>query len=180
MHVRDLMSQPVVTCHVNDPMNYAARLMWEHDSGVLPVVNDAGTLTGILTDRDVCMAAYTQGRSLDAILVNSAMARQPIAVHAEATLGDVEQLMAKHQIRRVPVIDEADRPIGIVSLNDLVREGARSRDPLKLGLQKVAHTLAAICQPHANDRKAAGAAASDLQLERTARGQRARLADAPR
>jgi CBS domain-containing protein len=51
--------------------------MWDHDCGAIAVVND-GKLTGVITDRDLCMAAYTQGRALDALLVNTAMAQQLI------------------------------------------------------------------------------------------------------
>src|SRR5678816_480962 len=56
MQARDLMAKPTVTCHVNDPLNIAAQRMWDADVGALAVVNDDGELTGIVTDRDICMA----------------------------------------------------------------------------------------------------------------------------
>ncbi len=147
MYAEELMSCPVATCHVNDGLNIAAQLMWDYDCGAVPVVNDEGRLVGIITDRDVCMAAYTQGRSLDAILVNSAMGRHVVAAHKSATIGEIERLMAEHQIRRIPIIDDAGCPIGIISLNDLALESDAPDSRMKQGRQKVAHTLAAIGHP---------------------------------
>jgi CBS domain-containing protein len=63
--VQQVMTMSVYSCHVNDHLGTAAKLMWEHDCGVVPVVNDDGRAIGMLTDRDICMAAFTQGRVLD-------------------------------------------------------------------------------------------------------------------
>lgn len=155
MRAQDLMTSPTITCHVNDPLNVAAHKMWEGDVGALPVVNDDGKLTGIITDRDICMAAYTQGRSLDAILVNSAMARHVVSATPTATLADIEQLMAKHRVRRIPIVDAAGFPIGLVSMNDLAIESVQPDTAMKQGPSKVAQTLAAICQHRAQAGKAA-------------------------
>jgi len=145
MRVEELMSHPATTCHVNDPLSVAAQLMWDHDCGALPVVNDEGKLTGMITDRDICMAAYTRGCSLDAILVNRAMATHVIAVRGEQMLAEVEELMAKNQLRRLPVVDDVGTPIGVISLNDLATESVQPDSEMKHGLAKIAHTLAAIC-----------------------------------
>ena len=155
MHAEDLMTSPAVTCHVNDPLTIAAQLMWDHDCGAVAVVNDDGKLVGMLTDRDVCMAAYTQGRSLDALLAHGAMCKHVVSTHAKRSLDEVAQVMAHHQIRRIPVIDAEGKPIGIVSLNDLARESAQPDTKMKHGAQKVAHTLASICTPRISKRSAA-------------------------
>ena len=155
MHVQDLMTHPAVTCHVNDDLHDAAQKMWDHDCGVLPVVNDEGKVTGMITDRDICMAALTQSRPLHELLVNLAMAKHVIAVRPEQTPGEAEQLMTQHQIRRLPVVDAANRPLGVISLNNLAIEAVRADTRLKHGVSKVAHTLAAVCQPHAATQHAA-------------------------
>ena len=59
-----------------DSLNRAAQIMWERRCGCVPVI-DAGRVVGLLTDRDVCMAAYTQGRRIDDIAVTTAMSRPP-------------------------------------------------------------------------------------------------------
>jgi CBS domain-containing protein len=152
MRVQDLMSHPTVTCHVNDPLTVAAHLMWEHDCGALPVVRDDGKLTGMITDRDICMAAFTQGRRLDELLVNAAMAKDVISVHPDQRLDEIEQCMAEHQVRRLPVVDADHKPIGVLSLNDLAIESARPDSLMTDGPSKIARTLAAICQPRVSGR----------------------------
>lgn len=147
MKARDLMTTPAITCHVNDPLNVAAQRMWDHDIGMLPVVNDDGVVTGVVTDRDVCMAAYTQGRAIDSILVNAAMGMHAVCVEEGASVAEIEGLMAKNQVRRIPVVDADHKPIGVVSLNDLAIESAQPDTSIKHGLAKIAHTLAAICRP---------------------------------
>lgn len=146
MRARDLMTTPAITCHVNDTLNSVAKKMWDADVGVMPVVNDEGTLTGMVTDRDICMAAYTQGRSLDEVLVNSAMAMHVVSAPPDAFISDLEALMANHQLRRIPIVDGDGKPIGLLSLNDLAIESVQPDSRMKNGPVKVAHTLAAICQ----------------------------------
>lgn len=155
MRVQDLMSQPAVTCHVNDSLNVAAKLMWDHDCGAIPVVRDDGKLAGMITDRDICMAAHTQGRLLNDMLVNAVMAKPVFSVRPDQMAETTEQLMARHQVHRLPVVDPDDKPIGIISLNDLAIESAQPNTRMKDGLAKVALTLAAICRPRGEKRKAA-------------------------
>jgi CBS domain-containing protein len=145
MHIKEIMSQPAVTCPERSSLDQAARLMWEFDCGVVPIVSDDGRLAGILTDRDICMAAYTQGRPLQDIPVTTAMTREVVAVHADDGIEQAEGRMRERQIRRLPVLDGDGRPIGLVSLNDLARLAGRAR---KSGVDReLVQTLAAVCQP---------------------------------
>jgi CBS domain-containing protein len=145
MHVKDIMSHPIVTCHVSGTLDHAARLMWEYDCGVVPIVDDTGRLAGVVTDRDICMAAYTQGQPLSAIPVTTAMSRQVVAVHADDLIEQVETLMRDHQIRRLPVLDNDNRPLGLVSMSDLARLAARAR---KSAVDReLVVTLAAVGRP---------------------------------
>jgi len=155
MYARDLMTRPAITCHVNDSLTIAAQRMWDDDIGVLAVVNDDGKLTSMITDRDICMAAYTKGRRLDDLLVNSAMAKQVVSASPDATLGDIQRLMADHQVHRIPIVDAAGRPIGIVSMNDLAIESARPKTAMKHDPAQLAHTLAAVCAHRGAHRHAA-------------------------
>jgi CBS domain-containing protein len=145
MHIKDVMSHPVMTCPAGSTLDHAARLMWEFDCGIVPVVSDDGRLAGIVTDRDVCMAAYTQGRALPAIPVTTAMARNVVAAHADDSIEQVEHLMSENQIRRLPVLDGEGRPIGLISMNDLARLAGRAK---KSGVDReLVQTLAAVCRP---------------------------------
>ncbi|HTR53976.1 MAG TPA: CBS domain-containing protein [Kofleriaceae bacterium] len=155
MRVQDVMNTPAITCHVNDTLQTAAVLMWDHDCGVIAVINDDGKVTGVITDRDICMGACTQNRPLDAILVNTAMAHSPITVTPDHKLDDVERLMADRQIRRLPVVDASGAPLGMLSLNDLAIESVEPDTRMKNGPVKVAYTLAAICRRRSPKKKAA-------------------------
>ena len=145
MRIREIMSEPAVTCRATDSLNRAARLMWEHDCGVLPVTGDDGRLVGVVTDRDICMAAYTRGTTLRAIRVEDAMARSVFGCGPDDSLEKAETLMSDKQIRRLPVVDEYDRPIGVVSVNDIARQAATSRK--QDGRDQFTQTLAAIGRP---------------------------------
>ena len=145
MRINEIMSHPVVTCPTSATADAVARLMWEFDCGAIPVVGDDGRLAGIVTDRDICMGAYTQGKILPNIPVTSVMSKPVFTCHVEEDVDGLEHVMRDNQIRRVPVIDVDDRPIGIVSLNDIARLAARTR---KSGVDRdVVRTFAAVCQP---------------------------------
>ncbi len=150
MKVADLMKSEVKTCAQDDSLNFAAGLMWDGDCGCVPVVDSAGKLVGIITDRDICMAAYTQGESLHRMKVASAMAR-PVA---ECAPGDdlqvAEQYMREGKLRRLPVCDAEGRVIGILSLSDIAIEAERQRARdmrASIAASEVAGILAAVSQP---------------------------------
>jgi len=123
--VKELMVRDVRTCQADDDLNRPAQIMWETDCGTVPVVDAAGIVKGMITDRDICMAAYTKGRCLDAIHVRSTMAREIAACSPEDTLEAALATMRKARVRRLPVTERNGRLVGILSLNDLAREASR-------------------------------------------------------
>ncbi|HSD86596.1 MAG TPA: CBS domain-containing protein [Kofleriaceae bacterium] len=141
------MTRPVVTIFAHEPLNVAAQKMWDNDCGVLPVVGNDGRLVGILTDRDICMSAWSQGRPLDAIRTEEAMSKQVFSVKPDQEISRAEAVMAENQVRRVPVIDSSEKPVGILSMNDFAREAARSGTRIKDGVARALKALAAVCQP---------------------------------
>ncbi|MEO8701644.1 MAG: CBS domain-containing protein [Kofleriaceae bacterium] len=166
MKINELMNQPIAMCHVNDPLTEAANRMWNQDCGALAVINDEGRLAGMITDRDICMAAAMQGRPIGELLVNAAMSRHVYSARADQTLDDVELLMSEHQVRRIPVVDADSRPIGMVSVTDLALASARSDSRVERAESKLARTLAAICRPHGTPRIETEASAVGGALQR--------------
>ena len=122
--VRSIMTDAVHACSPDEPLHVAARHMWEHDCGAVPVLSSDGKLAGIVTDRDICMAAYTKGLPLHAIPTRDAMARHVHACGPDDTLERAANLMADAQVRRLPVVDAEQRLVGIVSLADIARYAA--------------------------------------------------------
>lgn len=145
MRVRDLMTTNVRSCHPDDDLTVPGRIMWESDCGCVPVVDLAQRPVGVITDRDVCMAAYFHGRALKNIPVEQAMSRDVVACEPSDEAGAAERLMQSHQVRRLLVLDTQGRLVGIVSLNDLAtrtqlrgRAGADAISPLELATTVVA------------------------------------------
>lgn len=152
MKVEKIMTVEVKFCTENDNLNRAAQLMWENDCGCIPVIaaNGEAKLIGLLTDRDICMGAYTQGKPLAEIPVTTAMARKIISCRPGDDVRQAEALMKHNQVRRLPVTDEKGVLVGIVSINDLALEAEREatakvRAP-ELPESEVAETLATICE----------------------------------
>ncbi len=146
MKIAELMTRNVRTCAPDDTLHAAAALMWEADCGCLPVVDSDRRVVGMLTDRDVCMAAFTQGVTLNATFVSSAMSRRVYAASADDSVSNIEKLMQEKQVRRVPIVDERERLVGIVSLADLARHTDESRLTRAINALGVAKTLAAISE----------------------------------
>lgn len=120
MKVRNCMTTPVFTVHPMDSLRHAARLMWDRDCGALPVA-DGGLVVGMITDRDICMAALIQQAPLGEIFVVSAMSRTVHVCTDDDTVEAAEEIMRRNQVRRLPVQDGARKLVGILSLNDLAR-----------------------------------------------------------
>ena len=155
MNVEELMTKPAATIRAEEPLNVAAQKMWDNDCGVLPVVGGDGKLVGVLTDRDICMSAWSRGQLLGNIRAGDAMSKQVSSVQSDQDVALAETLMAEKQVRRIPVVDANEKPIGILSMNDLAREAAKPGSKLKDGISRAIHTLAAICRPRKAEKKAA-------------------------
>jgi CBS domain-containing protein len=126
MNVERVMKKDVRACRPDDTLNRAAQLMWDNACGCVPIVSECDQPIGILTDRDICMAAYTQGRPLSEITVATSMAHKAITCRTEDDVHSVIDLMRENAIRRVPVVDSDGRLRGIVSLDDLASESLRN------------------------------------------------------
>jgi CBS domain-containing protein len=149
MNVEGLMTTNLETCTDDHRLDCAARIMWERDCGVVPVVDGDGKIAGMLTDRDICIAGYTQNRVLSEIPIASVIgSKAVVTVHPTDSVEMAEGLMRQHQLRRLAVVDSGGRLVGVLSLNDLAR-GA-GRHPRDVSTEGIARTLAAISEPRRN------------------------------
>lgn len=149
MRVRELMTHPVHTCSLNDRANTAAQIMWEHDCGIVPVVDANGRVVGVVTDRDLCMAAHFQNQPLSEITLAGVMAQEVCTCVADDDVVQAERVMAEKQIHRLPVVTDDGSLIGILSLADVARQArntpGRQREEAATLL---ANTVTAISEPH--------------------------------
>jgi CBS domain-containing protein len=114
MQARDIMSRKLVTVREDTPLNDAARLMVDRQVSGLPVVNDAGELLGIMTERDLLL------RHEAIRLVRDVMVRHVITAEESATYMDLVEILLQHNIKRVPIV-RGGRLVGVVSRTDLIR-----------------------------------------------------------
>ncbi len=148
MHAGQIMSRDVITCSPDDSLRDAVRRMRDHDVGCLLVVDDRERLVGIMTDRDVCIAAFTSERPLNDIWVKSAMTKHVHSLMDTDRVQDVEVIMTTYKVHRVPIVDRENHVLGLVSLSDIAREASRElrqRHPDVTDADLVT-TLAQVCK----------------------------------
>lgn len=155
MQVEKLMTREPVMCRKGDSLSHAAQLMWEADCGCLPVVEDGDSkrVIGTITDRDICMSAHFANKTLNDMKVEEAMPREMElrTVRAKDSIADAQQVMQEGRVRRLPVVEEGETLLGMLSIADLARECARGttgRSKKAVSDADVSRTLAAICQPN--------------------------------
>jgi len=145
-YVRQLMTGSPRTCGPADTLHDAARIMWDSDCGCVPVVDADGRVVAMITDRDICMAAYTQGKPLGEIPVSSAASRSLVAAREGDTLQTALDAMRHARVRRLPVIDAGGRPVGVLSWSDLVRHVHLGPRGSGGEAERLTSTFAAICE----------------------------------
>ena len=146
--VAEIMSPHVFYCWSSDTCGAAAGLMWKHDCGMLPVVDRHGAPVAAVTDRDICMAAYTQGKSVWQLPVTAACSHYLCAVRPEDPVASVGIFMKRHRVHRVAVVDYGGNLVGVLSIADLART-ALSREDVDgaLDAMQVAATLRDVFRP---------------------------------
>ena len=144
MKVKELMSVDVKTCREDADLATATKIMWDADCGIVPVVNDDRRVIGVVTDRDICVAAATRSMNPAAIRVRDVMSRT-VATCAETDDARVALGTIKNRrVRRLPVVDKQQRLVGVISLADLVGR-VESRRDAEIPSEEFLDAMKAIC-----------------------------------
>jgi CBS domain-containing protein len=117
--VREVMTADPITVSMQTSLAQAAAAMRELDSGDVLVVDGGGTLYGIVTDRDIVTRAVADGLDSTMTPVQAVITPSPVAVYPDDDPAIAVALMREHAIRRLPVVDDSGRTVGVVSLGDL-------------------------------------------------------------
>jgi len=145
MRVGEVMTRDVQTCSAAEPLNVAAGVMRELDCGVVPVLGADRLVAGVVTDRDICMAALSFGRTLREISVGEAMTEDVLTCRVEDTIEAAERIMRAGSVRRLPVV--SGPPPVFVSAWELpgpsARKGSQPRSDLPPRLTTVPSGIAA-------------------------------------
>ena len=143
MKVAEIMTISPETCRGTTNLAAAVDQLWRADCGVLPVTDDAGALAGIVTDRDICIALGTRNRPASDIRVAEVMRGSVQTCRTDDDVTVALGRMKDRRVRRLPVVDENRRLIGMLSLNDVVL--AVGSGPNAVKPAGVMDTLKAIC-----------------------------------
>ena len=146
--VSEVMTAAVKFCPVANSINDAAQIMWENDCGCVPVVDEATRVVGIVTDRDLAMATYTQGRPLFDIAIKPVMSKKVITCGLDDTVSFALKLMRDAKVHRLPVVDHQGKLVGMLSLSDIAREiEIESADVRSNPAVELAEVVASIRKP---------------------------------
>jgi CBS domain-containing protein len=133
---RDVMTEDLVFCTPGDTVSKVAQLMKREDIGPVLIVDNeqAKTLVGIVTDRDLAIKVVGEGRDPQNTRVEDVMTRKLITCHADDNVENAMKAMAQYQLRRIPVVDENMKLVGIISQADVatrVDEPERTAEVVK-------------------------------------------------
>ena len=148
MKVKEIMSASPKTCTLNDNLANVARLMWEADCGIVPVVAEGGRVVGLITDRDICMASMTKGRNVSNIVVEDVVSGKVFTCKPNDDIHIALDTMRENKVRRLPVIAADGTLQGMLSMNDVMLRAEETRDKKAPGVSygDVVNTYKSICQ----------------------------------
>jgi CBS domain-containing protein len=143
MKVQQIMTASPLACTPESTLADIALLMWEGDCGFMPVVDAAGAVRGVITDRDICVAAGTGSRDASRMHASELMQRDVACCRPEDDVKDALALMERRRVRRLPVTLSNGVLTGILSMDDIVLEaGGAAAD---ITPAEVVYTLKTIC-----------------------------------
>ena len=129
MTVKKMMNADVATCAPDDDLKSVIETMREHDCGFLPVVDSHGRVVGVITDRDVCLTGTSKHRQLARVSVKETMSHPVLSCFADENVKTVLVTMAKHRVRRLPVLNKSGHLEGVLSIDDIIQSPSRRDAP---------------------------------------------------
>ena len=146
MKVQDIITSDVQCCGPDTNLAAAAKMMWDSDCGALPVLNVEGHVMGMITDRDICMAAATKNKPASDITVWETVSGKVYSCRLSDDVHTALDIMKREKVRRLPVVDEDGVLQGIVAMNDfvLLAADAKGAKAPAVSYEDVVRTLKAI------------------------------------
>jgi CBS-domain-containing membrane protein len=147
MKVKEIMTSELSVCDLNASLAEAAKVMWNKDCGILPVLKDGKELVGLITDRDICMGIAMRDRVPSGVSVEEVMTGKVYSVMSDDDVQQALETMRQHKVRRLPVVDAEGKLTGMLSLNDVTlrAEKPANNRASSLSLRDVMKTYKAIC-----------------------------------
>jgi len=151
MKVQDIMTADATSCSPEANLAAISEIMFTGDYGMLPVVNGNGSVTGIITDRDICIAAGTKGRRASDIRVGEVISGEVFACAPDDDVRIALETMQQARVRRLPVINREGMLLGILSMSDVLKcaEKNNGKKSLAPSYEEVVKAYRAICERNA-------------------------------
>jgi CBS domain-containing protein len=121
--IREFMTKDPRSVQTGTSVIDAARIMRDGDTGIVPVV-EGEKLVGTVTDRDIAIRVVAEGKSAESTTVGEIASRELVTIDPQQELDEALRLMARHQVRRLPVVEEDGRLVGIVAQADIARNAS--------------------------------------------------------
>jgi CBS domain-containing protein len=118
--IRDLMTSNPQKLESGSSVMEAARLMRDKDAGIVPIV-EGDRLVGTITDRDITIRVVAEGKDPESTTVGEISSRELVTIDPQQSLDEALRLMARHQVRRLPVVEEDGKLVGIVAQADVAK-----------------------------------------------------------
>ena len=117
----EVMTKNPVCCRPDDVVEKVAQLMQSENIGSIPVIENEQNqkLVGIVTDRDLALKIVAEGQDAKSTKVEAVMTRQIVTCRAEDDLQKALDAMADHQLRRIPIVDNDNKIVGIIAQADV-------------------------------------------------------------
>jgi CBS domain-containing protein len=124
--IHDLMTSNPSTIEPDKTVADAAKLMRDEDAGLIPIV-EGQKLAGTITDRDIAIRIVAEGKDPQSSTVRDVMTSRLVTVDPDQDLDEALRLMAEHQVRRLPVVEEDGKLVGIVAQADIAKHTSDER-----------------------------------------------------
>jgi CBS domain-containing protein len=119
--VDEVMTSKLCAIDTEKSVAHAAKMLRDEDVGLAPIV-EGDRLIGTLTDRDIAIRVVAEGRDPESTMVREVASTDLVTVDPQQDLGEALRLMAEHQVRRLPVVEDDGRLVGIVAQADIARQ----------------------------------------------------------
>jgi CBS domain-containing protein len=124
--VREVMTSKLCSIDTDKTVAYAAKMMRDEDVGIAPIV-EGDRLVGVLTDRDIAVRVVAEGGDPEQVKVTEVASRDLVTLDPQQDLSEALRLMARHQVRRLPVVEEDGRLVGVLAQADVAKEADETK-----------------------------------------------------
>ncbi len=151
MYVRDIMADEVTCCEPTENLEFVANLMQDQDCGCIPVTDDAGHAIGVITDRDVAMAAAARHKALWEMMAGEFLTNGVYTCRPDDDIRAALGIMMQERVRRLPVVNTMGVVEGMLSLDDVIafaERGVRGAGTPELSYDDAINALKVVSKHH--------------------------------